>query len=169
MVNSCASCPIRWELVFARWKVWESLKTLNCEIMLLFDSLCIGYGHVSFVWIRSHLIVLGCISFFIWASCVVLDSVLLIQSGAVVPHSVAAASTCVHDLSYASRIYFLDTMCSTPQRHGCRGSPNFHFTKVWILASYSKLRIQFSIHIFRGGSTPMDRKKNLSYSFHIFL
>jgi len=137
--------------------------------MLLFDSLCIGYRHVSFVWIRSHLIVLGCISFFIEASCVVLDSVLLVQSGAAVPHSVAAASTCVHDLSYASRIYFLDIAWSTPQWHGCRGSPNFHFTKVWILASYAKLRIQFSIHIFRGGSTPMARKKISAIHFISFV
>jgi len=162
MVSSCASCPIQWVLVFTRWKVWESLKTLNCKIMLLFNSLCIRYGYVLFVWIRSHLIVLGCISFFIWASYVVLDSVLLVQSSVAVPHTAAAASTCVHDLSYASRIYFLDTVCSTSQRHECRGSPNFHFTKVWILASYAKLRIKFSIHIFRGGSTPMAREKKIS-------
>ena len=168
MVSNCTSCPIRWVSVFARWKVWESLKTLNCEIMLLFDSLCIGYGHISFVWIRSHLIVLGCISFFIWASCVVLDSVLLVQLGAAVLQSTVAASTCVRDLSYASRIYFLDTVCSTPQRHRCRGSPNFHFTKCesWPLMPSWEFN---SLFTYLGEALhPWLEKKNLSYSFHIF-
>jgi len=118
------------------------------------------------VWIKSHLIVLGCISFLselaVWCLTLSFSYSQVRQChtpSAVVPYSAAAASTCVHDLSYASRIYFLDIAWSTPQWHGCRGSPNFHFTKVWILASYAKLRIQFSIHIFRGGSTPMARKK----------
>ena len=44
--------------------------------------------------------------------------------------------------------YILDIVCSTPQELGCRGSP-ITFTKMWILASYANLRIQFSIHILR--------------------
>jgi hypothetical protein len=92
-----------------------SLKTLICVIMLLCDSICIGYGHVLLVWIRCHLIVLGCLSLYTFVSYVVLEPVLLVQSGAVVPYSATVASTRVHDLSYASHIFFLDTMCNTPQ------------------------------------------------------
>ena len=97
----------------------------------------------------------------------VLDSVLLVQSGAAVPHSAAAANTCVHKLSYASRIYFLDTVCSIPHEHGCRRSP-ITFTKMWILASYVNLRIQFSIHIFRG-RLYIHGSKSLSIYFISFV
>jgi hypothetical protein len=63
-------CHILWVLVITRLWVWESLKTLFYVIMLLYDSVCIGYGHVSLVWTRCYLFVLGCLSFilniFVW-------------------------------------------------------------------------------------------------------
>jgi hypothetical protein len=90
--------------------------------MLLYDSICIGYGYVLLVWIRCHLIVLSCISLFTSACCVELVGALLVQQvqqcrtlSAAMPHLAAAASICVHDLSYASRLFMFDTMCSTPQ------------------------------------------------------
>jgi hypothetical protein len=82
-----ASCQICWELVLVRWRVRESLKTLICIIMLLCDSICIGYGHVWFVWIRCHLFMLGCLSLYTFVSFVVLELVFLVQSGATVLHS----------------------------------------------------------------------------------
>ena len=112
------------------------------------------------MWIRSHLIVLGCISFL---SELAMWRLTLSCSYSQVRHCRIAASTCVHKLSYASRTYFLDIVCNTPQEHGCRGSP-ITFTKMWILASYANLRIQFSIYILRG-RLYTHGSKNLSIYF----
>ena len=59
----------------------------------------------------------------------VLDSVLLVQLGVAVPHLATAASTCVHDLSYASHIYFL-TLCVAPHKGmNVGGAPIFTLLK----------------------------------------
>jgi hypothetical protein len=54
------------------------------------------------------------ISFYTCFNCVVAVLCLAGTAGAAVPHSAVAASTCVHVLSFASRLYTLDTLCSTP-------------------------------------------------------
>ena len=56
----CALCSDPMRVVVRLW-VWESLKTLFYEIMLLYDFICFGYGHVFMVIVLAcHILCLNC-------------------------------------------------------------------------------------------------------------
>jgi hypothetical protein len=56
----CAWCLDPMRVVVRLW-VWESLKTLFYEIMLLCDFICFGYGHVFMVTVLAcHILCLNC-------------------------------------------------------------------------------------------------------------
>ena len=168
MVSSCASCPIRWVLVFAGWKVWESLKTLNCEIMLLFDFLCIGYGHILFVSIRSHLIVLGCISFFlselaVWCLTLSCSYNQVRQCRTQLQQQAHVCMIC-----HMHHVYILLTLCAAPHKGMDVGrAPIFTSLKCesWPLMPSWEFN---SLFTYLGEALHPWLKKNLSYSFHMF-
>ena len=91
------------------------------------------------------------------------------KCGSATPWCHSATPSCNSKTWTVIRIIFYipDTVCSTPQEHGCRGNP-ITFTKMWILASYVNLRIQFSIHTFRGRLYTYV-SKNLSIYFISFV
>jgi len=165
MVSSCASCPIRWVLVFARWKVWESLKTLNCEMMLLFDSLCIRYGHVSFVWIRSHLIVLGCIFFLsklaVWCLTLSCSYNQVRQCRTQLQQQTHVCINC-----HTHHVYIFLTQYAAPHRSmDVGGAPSLSLKcESWLLMPIWGFNSLFTY--LGGDSTPMARKSQ--YLFHIF-
>jgi hypothetical protein len=72
---------------------------------------------------------------------------------------------CVHTC-HMHHTYSCDTMCSTPQKHGYRGSP-ITLLYMWILASYANLRIQFSIQIFRGSLYTHSSKISVIFQFFV--
>ena len=67
VLRCCAYCLDLMRVAIRLW-VWESLKTLFYEIMLLCDLICFGYGHVFMVTILAcHILSLDCF-IFIWSA-----------------------------------------------------------------------------------------------------
>ena len=154
-------------------RVWELLKTLVCVILLPMYSIFVGYGHVLICVVAWHISVLECTFFICVTWCVVPILTYAVAASAAVPHrgpavlhpAVIANLLCIN--CYFHHVYIFDTVCYAPREHGCRGSPII-FTKMWILACYANLRIQFSIHIFRGRLYPHG-SKSLSIYFISFV
>jgi hypothetical protein len=156
------SCLIHWELVSVRWRVWESLKTLICVIILLCDSICIRYGHVWFVWIRCHLFMLGCLSLYTFVSCVVLEVVAGVVKCGSATLSCSTKHLCawfVICITYILSWHYVQRPTGSMDVGGALS----HFTKMWILAFYANLRIQFFIQIFRGRLHIHDSKSSVLY------
>ena len=127
--------------------------------MLLCDFICFGYGHVFMITVLAcHILSLGCF-IFIWSAVEIwLLSDWHGQDGSAAQWGrqcrpvLYQPESCVLELikSVICITFIPMTLCSAlHSKHGCRG--RFPITpKMWIMASYARLRIQISIHIFRG-------------------
>ena len=125
-----ASCSDPMRVVVRLW-VWESLKTLFYEIMLLCDFICFGYGHVFLITVSAcHILSLDCFIFIwsaveIWLLC---DWYSQDGSAALWGRQcrplLYQPESCVLELikPVICIMIILVTLCSAPHsRHGCRG------------------------------------------------
>ena len=100
------SCLYPFRVVFIRWQVESPLKTLNCEIMLLFDSLCGIWTYIN-LWYRlwyncARMYIFICIT-----CCVVSVLIYAVTASVAVPHPAATSNHVVHKLSFALPFTYL--------------------------------------------------------------